>query len=110
MSNLPQISPEEAKIKSGNGKFLIIDVREDNEVAFSSLGKISVPFLHIKMSQITQRLKEIPKEKELGILCHSGSRSARVTTFLRQQGFNAFNIQGGIDNWARNVDPSIPRY
>jgi len=109
-SNLPQISPEEAKKKANNGKFLIIDVREDNEVAYTNLGKVSVPYSHIKMSEIPQRLNEIPKEKELGILCHHGNRSARVAMFLIQKGYNALNIQGGIENWARTVDNSLPRY
>ena len=108
--NLPQMSPEEAKHKVSKGNFVIIDVREDREIAVSNLGKASVPYTHIKMSEIVQRLDEIPKEKELGIICHTGSRSARVTMFLRQRGYNAINIQGGIENWARTVDANIPRY
>lgn len=113
MANLPQISPLEAKAKASNGgNFVIIDVREDNEVAYSSLAKanIKIPFTHIKMGEIVARINEIPKDKELGILCHSGARSGRVTMYLRQQGYNAVNIQGGIDNWSRTADSSVPRY
>ena len=108
--NLPNITPEEAKQKASNGKFIIIDVREDKELRVSNLSKVSVPFTHIKMGEIVARINEIPKDKELGIHCHTGSRSARVTMFLRQNGFDAKNIQGGIENWARTVDSSLPRY
>jgi rhodanese-related sulfurtransferase len=43
--------------------------------------------------------------------CHHGGRSARVTSWLRQQGFaNVQNMTGGIDAWSLEVDPQVPRY
>lgn len=107
---MPQISPQEAKTNAINGNFLIIDVREDREINYTNLSLVSVPFTHIKMSEIVRRINELPKNKQLAILCHTGSRSGQVTRYLRQQGFNAVNIVGGIENWARTVDPSLPRY
>ncbi len=109
-SHMPQISPQEAKTNAINGNFLIIDVREDREINYTNLSLVSVPFTHIKMSEIVRRINELPKNKQLAILCHTGSRSGQVTRYLRQQGFNAVNIVGGIENWARTVDPSLPRY
>ena len=109
-NQIPQISPEEAKTKASNGHFMIIDVREDREVNYTSLSRVSVPFTHIKMGEIVSRVSEIPKDKQLGILCHTGNRSGQVTRYLRQQGFDAVNIRGGIENWAVTVDPSLPRY
>ena len=69
-----------------------------------------MPFTHIKMGEIVRRINELPKDKQLGILCHSGSRSGQVTRYLRQQGFDAVNIQGGIEYWAKSLDPVLPRY
>ena len=45
-NQIPQISPEEAKTKASNGHFMIIDVREDREVNYTSLSRVSVPFTH----------------------------------------------------------------
>jgi rhodanese-related sulfurtransferase len=45
------------------------------------------------------------------VLCHHGVRSLTVTNWLRQQGFeNVQSMRGGIDGWARTVDPKIPLY
>ena len=109
-SPMPQITPQEAKTKASNENFLIIDVREDREVNYTNLSIVSVPFTHIKMGEIVRRINELPKDKQLGILCHSGSRSGQVTRYLRQQGFDAVNIQGGIEYWAKSLDPVLPRY
>ena len=109
MNRVSQITPKEAKQKldANNGNFLIIDVREDNEVNFSS---IKEKFIHVKLSEFQTHINEIPKDKELGILCRSGSRSAQVTNFLNYHGYNAVNISGGINYWADSVDSSIQKY
>lgn len=109
-NRMPQITPQEAKTKAGNGNFLIIDVREDREIKYTNLSLVSVPYTHIKMGEIVRRINELPKDKQLAILCHTGSRSGQVTKFLLQQGYDAVNIAGGIENWARTVDPRLPRY
>jgi len=45
------------------------------------------------------------------VMCHHGGRSARVTMWLRANGFpQAVNLAGGIDDWAASVDPALPRY
>ena len=109
-SPMPQITPQEAKTKASNENFLIIDVREDREVNYTNLSIVSVPFTHIKMGEIVRRINELPKDKQLGILCHSGSRSGQVTRYLRQQGYEAVNNQGGNEYWAKSLDPVLPRY
>jgi rhodanese-related sulfurtransferase len=63
------------------------------------------------MQQIPSRINELPKDKEIAVLCHSGARSARVTQYLLQMGFNnVMNITGGIERWALEADASVPRY
>ena len=45
------------------------------------------------------------------VLCHAGMRSMRVAMFLTEQGFqDVYNVQGGIDEYSRKIDPSVPRY
>lgn len=108
MFRIPSISPSEAKTKleSNNDNFIIIDVREDYEIEFTSLENTK----NIRMREIPQRLDELPKDKEIGVLCRSGARSGQVTQFLRQQGFDAYNIHGGILAWSDTIDSSIKKY
>ena len=43
--------------------------------------------------------------------CHHGVRSANVTQWLRQQGFeHSQSLRGGIDRWSRLIDTSVPLY
>lgn len=88
------------------GAFLL-DVREPDEVATVAVpGSVPIP-----MREIPARVAEIPTDGPVLVLCHHGGRSARVTQFLRAQGFpGATNVAGGIDAWASEVDPSLPRY
>jgi rhodanese-related sulfurtransferase len=53
----------------------------------------------------------LPRDRSLAVICHHGGRSAQATAWLRNQGFDlATNVAGGIDAWARNVDPTLSRY
>lgn len=93
--------------RSAPERTLIIDVREPHELAICRLPQAE----HIPMRQIPARLAQLPRDKHLLILCHAGGRSRRVTEFLRAQGLNAVsNISGGIDAWASEIDPALPRY
>ena len=51
------------------------------------------------------------KDDHIVVMCHHGGRSWEVTQWLRQRGFSRTqNLTGGIDAWAREIDPSLPRY
>lgn len=92
----------------GSHPVRLIDVREPWEAkAASAQGSILIP-----MSQFAVRAhQELDPEDHLLILCKLGGRSLSVTNWLRQQGFEkAQSVAGGIDAWARQIDPSIPRY
>ncbi len=85
----------------------VLDVREDPELAICRIADA----IHIPMGQVPARLAEIPADVPLAVLCHHGARSLRVVKFLRQAGrLNAVNLEGGIDAWAEEVDPSVGRY
>jgi rhodanese-related sulfurtransferase len=85
----------------------LLDVREDWEHGVCLIpGSIKMP-----MGQITARVGELDSERPVVAICHHGARSLRVTMWLRQQGFaQAINLKGGVDAWARQVDPAMARY
>lgn len=93
--------------KEAEESFFLLDVREPHE---ADLCKIEGSTL-IPLGQIPQRLQEIPKDMPVVIYCHHGGRSARALQFLQSQGFNdVYNLKGGIDDWAVEIDPEMTRY
>lgn len=86
---------------------MLLDVREGWEHERVHIeGSILMP-----MSQIVARLGELDPGRDCVTLCHHGMRSMQVAMFLERSGFSrVLNLQGGIDAWAREVDPRLPRY
>lgn len=104
-----EISVREAKelVDRAPAKTEIIDVREPFEREICAIADSKF----IPMRQIPENVAALPRDKHLLILCHHGGRSMRVTQFLRAQGFsNVTNIAGGIEAWAEEVEPGMPRY
>jgi len=104
-----QLAPEEVarRLKQQPTGVVLLDVREPYE---RDLARID-PSLHIPMSEVPERIAEIPKDRDVVVYCHSGSRSMMVAGFLSGRGFRSVaNLDGGIDAWSVEVDPSIPRY
>jgi len=96
------------EMQEANKEFVLLDVREIFEYEFANLGGELVP-----LDQLPDRLNEIEqyKEKEMIVMCRSGSRSARACEYLSRNGFtNVKNLKGGINDWAREIDPSLPVY
>ena len=85
----------------------LLDIREPEELAVCVIdGSVT-----IAMQDVPNELSGLTREDPLIVVCHHGMRSAMVTAFLRKNGFdNAWNLAGGIDAWARHVDPDMPRY
>jgi rhodanese-related sulfurtransferase len=89
--------------------FVLLDVREKDEY---DLVRIEGARL-LPMSEIQRRAGELAplREQRIVVHCHHGGRSERVTHWLRSQGFaGAQNLAGGIDAWAVQIDPELPRY
>ena len=104
-----ELSVTEAKrlLDEGRGFVMLIDVRESYEFEICHIAKTE----HIPMRQIPEQLGTLPRDKYLLILCHHGTRSLRVTEFLRENGLPAVsNISGGIDAWSNQIDNSLRRY
>jgi len=85
---------------------LVLDVREPWEIEKASMPGITA----IPMREIPARAGELPQGREIVAVCHHGGRSMQVAMFLEQQGFKLHNLSGGMDAWALQVDPSVPRY
>ena len=57
------------------------------------------------------RLAALPKDLPLAFICHHGDSSRQAAEHFRGLGFrDVYNVEGGIDAWATNVDASVPRY
>jgi rhodanese-related sulfurtransferase len=89
---------------------VLLDVREGWEVQTASTQPEGLDLLHMPMQTIPARLHELDKTRPIACLCHHGSRSMQVASFLLQHGFEVVNVAGGIHAWSAQVDPSIPVY
>lgn len=86
---------------------LLLDVREPREHQICHLeGSMLMP-----MQTVPVRRQELEAGREIVVICHHGGRSMQVAMFLERQGVaGVHNLAGGVDAWAREVDPSMPRY
>ncbi len=108
MPKVQQLPVEQLAEWRRSGKaHVLLDVREDDEVALASLGGA----LHVPMNQVPSRIDEIPRDAAVAVLCHVGGRSNAVARYLTERGYETvYNVAGGIDRYAAVVDPSMPRY
>lgn len=79
----------------------LLDVREPDEWAAGHAPEA----VHIPMGDIAGRLGDLPADDEVYVVCRSGGRSARVTAFLNANGWDAKNVEGGMQSWARSGRP-----
>lgn len=70
----------------------LLDVREPAELQFENVSKAH----HIPLGQLRNRLNELPRDKEIHVICRSGQRAYYATRVLLQNGFKAKNISGGM--------------
>ena len=86
---------------------ILLDVREDYERLICSIGD----GLHIPTGQVQFQWEGLPRDRHLVIYCHHGMRSLFVARFLQEKGFlRVQSLQGGIEAWSREIDPTVPRY
>lgn len=102
------ITVQELKDMLNNGKpITLIDVREQNEWQICRIDGARL----IPLSELAQRAHELDTSDEIVLQCQKGARSMKALKFLRDLGFRKLkNVKGGIDAWAREVDPEMPRY
>lgn len=100
------VSELAAKMKQGN-HLRLLDVREPHELQISHLEGATL----IPLGQLAARLSELDSAEEMVVFCKSGTRSARALELLLSAGFRKVkNLQGGINAWAKEMDPNLPVY
>lgn len=105
---IPAISVKQLKSRLEDGQnLLLIDVRDAHELDISRLDMA----VHIPKNEVKHRLDEIPRDIPVVVQCRTGVRSSEVVSWLMDAGYqNAVNLAGGINAWARLIDPTVPEY
>lgn len=87
-------------------RYFILDVREPYEYEISNLNGLNIP-----LNDLSGKLDEIPRNKEVVVHCKSGVRSKKAIEFLKGEGFSKLlNLEGGILAWQRDIETSMPVY
>ena len=93
----PQIEPTGLSEKlSAEPKPLVLDVRQPQEVQTD--GRVADSLL-IPLNELPARIAELPRDREIVAVCKRGQRSWNVAQWLRQQGYDASSLSGGLDAW-----------
>lgn len=105
---MSEITPQDLKSRlDRDDRPLLLDVRQDWETRLCKLPNA----VHIPIEEIEFRTEELDPAAEIVVYCHQGVRSAAVADYLRQLGFrDVKNLSGGLDAWARAVEPGMRRY
>ena len=107
---IPQLTPGELarwREDATREPPVLVDVREPWEFELARIeGSLLVP-----LGQLPSRVDELPRDRPLVLVCHTGRRSQNAAMFLAQSGFaDVQNLSGGVERWAVEVDPSMRRY
>ena len=103
-----ELKAEELHTRMQNGSSpIILDVREDFELEISKIDGA----MHIPMNQIPNRINELNPDMDYVVMCRTGVRSSQICEFLSNQNFQSVaNLAGGINEWAKQIDTSLPVY
>lgn len=103
-----EVEPAALASELSTGKAVqLIDVREPHELEISGLKDARL----IPLGALASRLEEIDRDEEAVVFCRTGSRSRRALELLAGAGFRKVrHLRGGINAWAREVDPKLPEY
>lgn len=107
-TSMKTISVQEFKKMQDSGEdFQLIDVREAHELGISTLGG-----LHIPMGDVPANVNKISKDKKVIIHCRTGGRSGAIADFLEKTLAmdNVYNLVGGINAYAKEIDTSMATY
>ncbi|MBC8325007.1 MAG: molybdopterin-synthase adenylyltransferase MoeB [Verrucomicrobia subdivision 3 bacterium] len=108
----PQQHPDEVTVQqmkealAGND-IAVVDVREHDEAEIAKVDGVPM----IPLSELPQRFTELDPNQTIYLHCKMGARSLKAVDFLKQQGFKyCKSVAGGINAWADEIDPNVPRY
>jgi len=107
IEQLPATALREWLADNARAMPLILDVREPWENAICNLPDAQL----LPMQEIPSRWNELPRDRDIVVLCHHGLRSLQVANYLQSMGLGRlYNLSGGIAAWAEHVDPAMARY
>jgi rhodanese-related sulfurtransferase len=86
---------------------LLLDVREVWEFEYCNIdGSVLIP-----MGELPSKLNTLDPSSDIIMICHHGIRSRQMGYYMEQQGFERItNLDGGVEQWAEDVDASMKRY
>ena len=93
---------ELARLRDEQAHFVLLDVREESEYAEANLGGTLRP-----LATIGERLSELDREARILVHCRSGHRGAQAVGQLRDAGFDAWNVNGGLVAWTDRIDSGL---
>lgn len=99
MDHIEEIAPTEVEKRMKDKNTVIIDVREDEEVAQGMIEKAK----HIPLGKVPEAVDELDKDKEYIFVCRSGGRSMKAARYLDERGFKTINMTGGMLKWEGDV-------
>ena len=101
------LRPRELASRLKQNHLRLLDVREPHELEISAFpGAVNIP-----LGTLAARLSELDSAQDMVVFCKSGTRSTRALELLASAGFKKVkNLKGGINAWAKEVDPSLPIY
>lgn len=111
----PEKSVEQvAEFRQNKESMILLDVREPMELRLTNLGDdiISVPLSVLARAREGALPADLAdKDKKIVVFCHTGVRNTQVTAWLKSFGWpNVWSMAGGIDAYARRIEPTIGRY
>ncbi len=96
-----------ARLRASNADLDLLDVRNPYEVEVAAIpGAVLIP-----LDQLPARIGELDARRRYVVTCHHGPRAVRACQLLADAGFERLEVlEGGLDAWAAEVDPSVARY
>ncbi|HEX9116297.1 MAG TPA: rhodanese-like domain-containing protein [Anaerolineae bacterium] len=99
---MPNIDAAQAQARLGTKPApYLLDVRQPEEYREGHISGANL----IPLGDLPRRIKDLPRDREIICVCHSGNRSRSATRQLTDAGYNAVNLQGGMSNWTRQGLP-----
>ncbi len=107
-STVHDVGPQEAKeLMERDPRVVLLDVREPHEHEIVHIDGAKL----IPLGSLPQRVNELDTSETIVVHCHHGPRSQQAVKILEHFGFKKLkHMQGGIDQWAEQVDPEMARY
>jgi monothiol glutaredoxin len=104
---IKSLSVQELRQRLADGSVVLVDVRP----AAGRAQAAPLALARVLEDEGYDALAALPKDTAIAFICHHGNSSRGVAERFAAHGFaNVFNVEGGMDAWAREIDPTVPRY